>query len=71
MDLAPDLWPDLNQCRHTGKRQCRKQKYTKVEAQTVVNARMSARHNRPEHLRIYHCPLCNGWHVTHKENLND
>lgn len=22
------------------------------------------RHGRPEKLRAYHCPDCNGWHVT-------
>lgn len=69
-DLAPHLWPSFERFqprRYT----CSKQKYTKVEAQTVVNHRMSSRHNRPEKLRIYHCGLCNGWHITHKDDYND
>lgn len=25
------------------------------------------RRNKPDFLRIYHCPLCNGWHLTRKQ----
>ncbi len=38
-----------------------KVKYDKKGAQTVKNDRMRMEHTE---LRIYHCPLCNGWHVT-------
>lgn len=24
------------------------------------------RRNKPDFLRIYHCPVCNGWHFTRK-----
>lgn len=68
-DLSPHLWPSIPKFqpkRYT----CTKQKYSKVEAQTVVNSRMSSRHNRPEHLRIYNCYHCNGWHVTHKDEYD-
>lgn len=34
--------------------------YTKVEAQTYVNAHKS------KQLRIYECPGCEGWHLTSK-----
>lgn len=30
---------------------------------------MNSRHNRPDKLRIYHCGRCNGWHVTHKDDI--
>ena len=47
---------------------CIKKAYTKKDAQTALNARLRGRyrHNKPDHLRIYHCPDCNGWHLTHK-----
>lgn len=50
---------------------CRKRGYTKKEAQSVVNSRTKGRrqrrNGRPEYLRIYECPNCNQWHVTHEE----
>jgi len=41
--------------------------YDKRGAETVLNRRFK-RHarNRPDFLRIYHCPECNLWHLTHK-----
>jgi hypothetical protein len=49
---------------------CPKKPYTKREAQTVINertkGRIAHRHGRPKHLRKYHCPDCNAWHLTHK-----
>lgn len=49
---------------------CSKRPYSKKEAQTVLNertkGRIANRHNRPHHLRIYHCDHCNAWHLTHK-----
>lgn len=43
-----------------------KRKYTKREAETVMNAfrRHRGSHGRPESLRSYVCPFCNGWHLT-------
>jgi hypothetical protein len=49
---------------------CSKRPYSKRDAQGALNARMRGRkghrHNRPDHLRIYHCDHCNAWHLTHK-----
>lgn len=36
--------------------------YDKRGAQTAKNARRRDAHAL---LRIYHCPWCNGWHLTH------
>ncbi len=44
---------------------CGKSRYPdKRAAQSAMNARMRS-HNRPDHLRIYACPICRGWHMTH------
>lgn len=44
--------------------------YSKREAETLLNQRTqgrnSYRHNRPKTLRIYECPDCGLWHLTHK-----
>lgn len=50
---------------------CEKHVYSKVEAQTAYNARMRSRHNRPEHLRIYFCNSCQGWHLTSKAHYDE
>jgi hypothetical protein len=39
---------------------------TKKAARTAINAAMRRRRKRPEHLREYQCPVCNGYHLTHK-----
>jgi rubrerythrin len=44
---------------------CTKWRYSKRQAETVRNSRLRARHGRPDQLRIYHCPVCNHWHLTH------
>jgi hypothetical protein len=50
---------------------CRKYVYpTKRDAQTARNAAFRRRRHRPDFLRIYACPECNGWHLTHKELWN-
>lgn len=38
----------------------------KWDALTSLNcyAKHRGRHGRPDSLRIYHCPICNGWHQT-------
>ncbi|MES2707160.1 MAG: hypothetical protein V4726_11220 [Verrucomicrobiota bacterium] len=36
----------------------------KRAAATARNAWMHSHHNRPDHLRIYACRSCNGWHLT-------
>lgn len=72
-DLAPDLWPKINvgsnhsSGRRAGPSSCGKRGYTKVEAQTALNARLAGR-GAPDELRIYQCPGCNRWHLTHKEH---
>lgn len=45
-----------------------KVKYDKRGAQTASNHRFNVAHTK---LRIYHCEWCNGWHLTHKENMFD
>lgn len=73
--LAPDLWPKINATDSTYSRgrtySCSKRRYTKVEAQTAINSRMSSRHNRPEHLRMYECRRCQAWHITHRRHFDD
>lgn len=46
--------------------------YTKRQAQTVRNRRTGPTRRRKRRdsasfLRIYQCPYCNHWHLTHKE----
>jgi uncharacterized protein with PIN domain len=45
-----------------------KHKYSKKEAQTALN-RVKQKHRRHDYrkeCRVYHCPRCNGWHLTSK-----
>jgi len=42
-----------------------KKVYTKKEAQTVLNF-LQGRGNG-KNLRIYQCPYCDFWHLTHKQ----
>lgn len=44
---------------------CTKKPYDKKGAQTVLNHRKYL--GADKHLRAYHCPTCNHWHLTHKE----
>lgn len=39
---------------------------SKKDAQTAANYALRRRHNRPEIARVYHCPNCNGFHLSHK-----
>jgi hypothetical protein len=51
----------------TGNSVCTKHCYpTKQDADNAAAERMKSRHNRPEHLRSYHCPDCSFHHLTHK-----
>jgi len=50
---------------------CNKTRYaSKKDALTAMNARLRGRqrrrHGRPDQLRVYECPACGGWHLTHK-----
>jgi hypothetical protein len=44
---------------------------SKKDAVSQINfrtrGRSQYRHGRPEALRAYHCPHCNGWHITHTD----
>lgn len=40
---------------------------TKKDAATAINSAMRRRRKRPAALRSYPCPICKGWHLTHKE----
>lgn len=67
----------MEYCGETGK-PC----YSKKEAQTAKNLRLSGRQaygyntrkkgkkssGRPDYLRIYPCPHCNAWHLTSRVN---
>jgi hypothetical protein len=39
--------------------------YSKRAAHESRNRALRRRHNRPDFLRVYNCPRCNGWHLTH------
>lgn len=43
-----------------------KHRYDLRGARTVINlfANVRGRHGRPEALRAYPCPFCDGWHLT-------
>lgn len=42
-----------------------KKQYDKKTAQTVKNVLLK---KGVQYLRIYHCPICNNWHLTSKKN---
>lgn len=52
---------------------CTKKNYPdKRAAQTAINARLKSHSgNRPDFLRLYDCPDCNGWHIAHGKAAND
>jgi len=54
--------PNKGKCIDKGKN-C----YDKKTAQSMMNHR----HKRGAKLRIYHCPLCNWWHLTHHPKNSD
>ena len=39
---------------------------SKKDAVTARNAALRRRRKRPAQLREYPCPICHGWHLTHK-----
>lgn len=45
---------------------CGKRQYSKRDAIAARNRAMRRRRNRPKMLRIYQCPDCGYWHLTHK-----
>ena len=47
---------------------CSKRQYTKREAETIRNLRLRSGRKRPDVLRIYHCDVCNCYHMTHQES---
>ena len=53
---------------NTARRMCRsKNRYaTLKEARSMRNHKERYHHKKGE-LRIYQCPLCNGYHLTHKK----
>lgn len=50
---------------------------TRYEGKRAANAVLNAarysksrrRRGKSDKLRAYHCDRCNGWHVTHKEDI--
>lgn len=50
----------------SGHSQCgKKERYdSRAEAETVALRRMI---DSDISLRVYHCPICDGWHLTHTE----
>jgi len=60
-----DFYKNLNAFRDFKK--CRgKNCYEKKSALSALHFREKA---GVKHLRIYHCTLCNMWHLTHKEKF--
>ena len=48
---------------------CGKVRYAcKKEARTKLNYLIKDRTVKIKPVREYHCPNCNGYHLTHKEN---
>lgn len=46
---------------------CGKYRYeSKKAAAKARNRAFARRHKLPDRLRIYPCPACKGWHLTHK-----
>lgn len=38
-----------------------------TSANHLTKGRSERRHGRPRELHAYHCPRCNGWHLTKQE----
>lgn len=52
-------------------RSCGKVRFaTKKHAQTRCNE-INNRERRKHLLRIYECPYCGGWHLSHREEANN
>lgn len=53
----------------SGHRQCgKKMRYPSEESANVVALRRGIESG--VHLRVYRCPLCGGWHITHTERID-
>lgn len=50
-------------CHATGKARYPKEYDARVALVSCIVARNRGKHERRE-ARIYHCPVCNGWHLT-------
>lgn len=60
---TPESVPEV--CRMTGKiRYARKR-----DAVATSHARMHCRKKPARVLRVYECPLCGGWHITHRSEF--
>lgn len=44
-----------------------KKKHSKKDAQTLAN---KAKNERGQRIRIYHCPICDYWHLTHRPDFS-
>lgn len=46
----------------------RKKRYqTKSDAMRIATIRLQDKNNPPDFLRAYRCPVCKGYHLTHRE----
>ena len=47
--------------------QCEKKQFKKREAEAILKLKPKSNKHRKKEIRCYHCPLCNWWHLTSKE----
>jgi len=47
-------------------RACARKIRHRTESKALVAASRSAGKNNAKALRVYHCPQCGGWHLTHQ-----
>lgn len=50
---------------------CNKSRYTKKDAQSTLSFFEKQGNFRDGHGRIYQCPICNHWHLTHSEEFTE
>jgi hypothetical protein len=58
----------IRRCGQSGHRQCgKKARYDTRELAELVALKRSIASDT--YLRVYRCPICGGWHITHTERI--